>query len=105
MPLGSGTSSLHLGPSTRIVVPMVIFTPFGSGIGLCPALDMMPSLPKLAENLSPDVFLARRTACHDSARRGQDADSQAAQHLRDFAAAYINTAPRARHALNPRDHR
>src|SRR5579872_1663513 len=105
MPSGSGTSSLPFGPSTFIVFPRAIFTPFGSGMGLFPTLDIIPSLPKLAENLPAHMFFASRTARHHPARRGQDADSQPAQHFRDFPAAHINTAARPRNPLDARDHR
>src|SRR5262245_41649710 len=40
MPGGTGTVCLPLGPSTSSSGPTVIFTPFGSGIGFFPTLDI-----------------------------------------------------------------
>src|SRR5580692_8278225 len=105
MPAGIGTLSLPLGPSTRSSWPRVIFTPLGKGMIFLPTRDIVSSLPKLAEHFSADAFLARRTAGHDAARRGQNIDAESAQHLGDFLASDIHAAAGPRNAFNARDHR
>src|ERR1700760_1992967 len=116
MPVGSMAESLPLGPSTRTVLPcMVYFTLAGNGIGFFPIRDIVlqpfvacesrPSfsdrstaalpqtaLPDLAENLAADAFAPGLPAGHHAARRGHDADAHAALHALDFIAANIHAA-------------
>src|SRR5262249_42663584 len=93
-PFGMFTLSLPLGPCTSILSEAkAIFTPDGTGIGLFPIRDIFqfnPSnlrlektekkLPNLTKQFAADVGLARGTAGHQTARRGQDADPQAANY-------------------------
>src|SRR5579871_322578 len=105
MPSGTGTISLPFGPSTWSSLPMVTFTPFGSGIGFFPTRDIVSSLPKLAQHFAADSFLAGRRTGHDAARRGENVDAEPAQHPWNLAASDVHAAPRSRYALDARNHR
>src|ERR1700693_5679051 len=106
MPFGSGTVSLPLVPSTSSSSPMVIFTPFGNGMGLFPTLDIcVTSLPELAKDLTAKAFFPRRTAGHDAARGRQNIDAQSTQHFGNFPAAHVDPASGPRHAFNARNYR
>src|SRR6266853_6878491 len=111
MPAGIGTVCLPLGPSTNSWSPMVIFTPFGSGIGFFPTRDIYSKLrqiifvlPDVTENFSAHAFLAGRTSRHDPSGSRQDVYPQAAQNARHFFGADIHTATRTRPTRNQRDH-
>src|ERR1700690_3528978 len=89
IPAGTGTRSLPFGPSTCSSAPIFTVTPFGSGIGFLPTLDMS-ELPNLAEQLSADAFLARVFSRHHPAWRSQDVDAQPALHARNVVLAHVH---------------
>src|ERR1017187_8468172 len=107
MPGGMGTVSFPLGPVTSRRSPIWIFTPLGSGIGFLPILDICQNLdlPHAAEDLAADVLLMRVPPGHDTARGGQDVDSEAAQHSRNVGLAHIHAAAGTRNALDRGDDR
>src|SRR5581483_2441433 len=55
----------------------------------CPS---RPGSPDLAENFAAHAFAPCLTAGHDSARRGENADAEAALHTADLVAANIDAA-------------
>src|ERR1051325_9579653 len=95
---------------------MVIFTPFGSGIGFFPTRDipylrncrLSPvrcPLPNVTQHFAAHALLTRALAGHYAARSGEDVDPESAQNARHFLRPDIHTAARTRYALDPRDHR
>src|SRR5579872_5614012 len=106
MPSGMGTVSLPLGPVTSSCAPTWIFTPLGSGIGFFPIRDIDQNLlPDATENLAAHVFLVGVAAGHDTARRGQNVDAEAAEHARDLGLPDVHAATGPRNALDRGDHR
>src|SRR5579883_2146 len=106
MPGGIGTVSLPFGPVTSNCEPIWTFTPPGSGIGFFPIRDIDQNLlPDAAENLAAHVLLVRVAPGHDAARRGQNVDTEPAQHARNLGLPDIDAATRPRDALDGRNHR
>src|SRR5271165_88424 len=118
------------GPLTRTVLPSTAnVTPFASGIGLFPILDIIRShlhlrnpvvipseqsesrdllvmrpvaliaLVNLAEDLSAHAFLARLASSHHTLGRGQNADPQSTEHARNLGVPHVNAAPGPRDPL------
>src|SRR5579863_4391351 len=62
-------------------------------------------LVNLAQQFAAHAFLASLAAGHDAARRGEDVDPHAAEHPGYLAAAHVDAAAGARHALDLGDGR
>src|SRR5579872_6987000 len=131
MPAGRDVSSLPFGPCTRTVLPSnLTVTPLGSGIGFFPIRDIdrpwlfalgsclfavgfgyKPRangqerffLPNLAQHFAAHALFAGLAAGHHPTRRGENVDSHASQHPRNFAAAHVDATAGTRYALGLRD--
>src|SRR6266567_3580406 len=62
-------------------------------------------LPNFAEEFASEALLARLPSGHYAARRGQDVDTQASEHARNFGAANVYPAPGTRDPRHIRDRR
>src|SRR3954470_20498273 len=130
---GITVSIFPFGPCTATVLPSTLkVTPLGSAIGFFPIRDIkqllafsllaqlscerralssllliahgsMLFLPNLAQHFATDALLARLASGHNSTRRGQNVDSQPAQHTWDLGTADIHPASRPRHAFHVRN--
>src|SRR5581483_12427386 len=98
-------ASVPFGPLmvSRPSSPGVTVTPAGTGIGRLPIRDMVSVLssflPDVAENFAADAVLARLAVGHDALRRGENGDTQAAQHAREFVFAAVDAQARLADAL------
>src|SRR5271154_3713099 len=122
--------SLPLGPCTSTLPAcMANFTPCGRGIGLLPIRDIFrvpfqktlcllqscakpgaaccaPTkawLPDFAEQFAAEIGFARGTAAHQTLRRGENADAEAANDRANFRGANIAARAGTRNALDAGD--
>src|SRR6266851_3974431 len=118
MPNGTARLILPLGPCTSILSEATAtFTPEGSGIGLFPMRDIVlvqpfvnsdPAtfkkfLPNFAQQFATDASFARGAPTHQSARRGQNADAQAADNRLDILRANVPARAWPRNSLHAGD--
>src|SRR5688572_12697441 len=103
-PAGTGVLRVPFGPFTSSWLSLIFtVTPAGIVIGFFPTRDI--TLINLCQNLAADVFRLRTFAAHQPARGGNDVDAVTAEHPRDLASAYIDSASGARHSRKMRDRR
>src|SRR6266403_1382544 len=127
MPRGTAMLNLPFGPWTSILsVATAIFTPEGSRIGLFPMRDIVLvqpfvnscaapcktfeqtlatrlPLPDFAQQFASDIRFARGAATRQSLRRGDDADTQSADHRLYVMRADIAARSGTRDALDAGD--
>src|SRR5712664_2443673 len=99
MPKGTPTVSLPLGPCTSTSRSFsAIFTPCGTGIGLLPIRDIATRpRTKVRRRFS------RGAPAHQTFRRRQNADAQAADHGSNIGGAKVSARARTRNALHAGD--
>src|SRR5262245_12284544 len=104
MPGGIGFFTEPLGPVTTTWSCLIsTFTLSGTGMGFLPIRDIFCSLSiDIAEQLAAKTLFARLLAGHDTVRRRQNVDTQAAQHLRNFCFRNIHAAARTADAFDVR---
>src|SRR5436309_5986501 len=99
------SSSSPRGPLTRTSSgSMKTSTPEGTGIGCFP-IRLTVYLPDVRHDLAANAGAASVVARHDAARGRDDRGSHPAEDLRDLPGVDVRPPPRARHALEPGDHR
>src|SRR5208283_1466856 len=129
-PAGICVATSPLGPLTRTVLPSTAnVTPFASGIGLFPILDIFRShlqqksiphpesersesnnllplrsdapmaLVNLTQDLAANAFLARLPPGHHALGRGQNVDPQTTKHTRNIGVPDIHAAAGTRYPL------
>src|SRR5216684_6706563 len=105
MPGTTAVVRVPFGPFTVTTLPSCFTsTPFGTGISFRPIRDMESllrcSLPDLAKNFAADAALDGFLSGQHALGSRDDGQAEAAEHARDLLLVAVDTAARARDALD-----